>query len=61
GDSVEAIDCLGKVGFPFFGRLILDALNGTETAMTQAHTFRAAELSMRAQALADRRRRISEP
>ena len=61
GQSVEAIDCLGKVGFPFFGRLILDALNGTETAMTQAHTFRAAELSMRAQALADQRRRISEP
>lgn len=56
GESVEAIDCLGKVGFPFFGQLILDTLNGTETAMTQAHIFRAAELSLRAQALADNHR-----
>ncbi len=61
GESVEAIDCLGKVGFPFFGQMILDALNGTETAMTQAHIFRAAELSMRAQALADRRHADGEP
>ena len=59
--SVEAIDCLGQVGFPFFGRLILDALNGTETAMTQAHAFRAAELSLRAQALADQRHGDGEP
>ena len=51
--KIEEIDCLGKVGFPFFGRLILDALHGTETAMSQAHIFRAAELSLRAQALAD--------
>ena len=55
GEGVEAVDCLGKVGFPFFGRLILDALNGTETAMTQSHIFRAAELSMMAQAIADGR------
>ena len=52
-DAVQRIDCLDQVGYPFFGRLILDALNGTETAMSQAHTFRAAELSMRAQVLAD--------
>ena len=51
--KIEEIDCLGKVGFPFFGRLILDAMQGTETAMSQAHIFRAAELSLRAQALAD--------
>lgn len=53
GQGVASVDCLGKVGYPFFGRLILDALNGTETAMSQAHIFRAAELSMRAQAVAD--------
>ena len=42
----------GKVGFPFFGRLILDCLNGTETAMTQKHAFKAAELCLQAQAVA---------
>lgn len=39
----------GKVGYPFFGELILDCLNRTETAMTQAHTLKAAELSVIAQ------------
>ena len=44
----------GKVGFPFFGRLILDCLNGTETAMSQEHAFKAAELCLKAQAAAQR-------
>lgn len=39
----------GKVGFPFFGQLILDCLNRTENAMTQAHAFKAAELCLKAQ------------
>lgn len=39
----------GQVGFPFFGQLILDCLNRTENAMTQAHAFKAAELCVRAQ------------
>jgi predicted dehydrogenase len=39
----------GTVGFPYFGRLILDCLNGTENAMSQEHTFKAAELSLIAQ------------
>lgn len=34
----------GKVGFPYFGALIVDCLNATENAMTQEHTFKAAEL-----------------
>ncbi len=51
--GVSVIDCQGKVGYPFFGQLILDALNGTESAMSQAHIFKAAEISMRAQAYAD--------
>jgi predicted dehydrogenase len=42
----------GKVGFPFFGWLILDCLNGTETAMSQSHAFKAAELCLKAQAVA---------
>ncbi len=51
-ESTE-IACRGRVGFPFFGQLILDLLNRTENAMTQAHAFKAAELSMQAQAVAD--------
>lgn len=44
----------GKVGYPFFGQLILDCLNRTEKAMTQAHAFKAAELCLKAQALAEK-------
>ena len=44
----------GKVGYPFFGQLILDCLDRTEKAMTQSHAFKAAELCLKAQALADR-------
>lgn len=43
------IPCGGNVGFPFFGELILDCLQGTEKAMTQRHTFLAAELCLKAQ------------
>ena len=50
----------GKVGFPFFGRLIRDCLDRTETAMTQAHAFLAAELCLRAQAQARRINASSE-
>jgi hypothetical protein len=42
------------VGFPFFGELILDCLNGTTNAMTQEHAFKAAELCLKAQAAARR-------
>ncbi|MBI4977065.1 MAG: Gfo/Idh/MocA family oxidoreductase [Spirochaetes bacterium] len=44
----------GKVGYPFFGELILDCINRTEKAMTQEHAFKAAELCMQAQAAAVR-------
>ncbi len=47
-------DVSGKVGFPFFGELILDCLNRTENAMTQEHAFKAAELCLKAQAQAVR-------
>jgi predicted dehydrogenase len=39
----------GTVGFPYFGQLILDCLHRTENAMTQEHTFKAAELCLIAQ------------
>jgi predicted dehydrogenase len=48
------INVEGKVGCPFFGELILDTLNRTENAMTQAHAFKAAELCMKAQGAAIR-------
>lgn len=50
----QHIPCAGKVGYPFFGQLILDCLNRTENAMTQAHAFKAAELCLKAQAAAVR-------
>jgi len=54
-DSVEKHFSLkGQVGFPYFGQLIVDCLERTEKAMTQAHTFKAAELCLRAQAQARR-------
>jgi predicted dehydrogenase len=51
----QIIDCKGAVGFPFFGRFILDVLNRGELAMTQEHAFKAAELAMVAQSYADQR------
>lgn len=39
----------GQVGYPYFGRLILDCLNRTEHAMTQEHAFKAIELAIIAQ------------
>jgi predicted dehydrogenase len=53
GSKEQIIDCKGKVGYPFYGRLILDCLNRTENAMTQEHAFKAAELALRAQLLAE--------
>ena len=49
GEGETRFDVHGKVGYPYFGELILDCLNRTENAMTQEHAFKAAELSVRAQ------------
>lgn len=53
GKEETKIECHEKSGFPFFGQLILDCINGTENAMTQEHCFKAAELSLLAQEMAD--------
>jgi hypothetical protein len=50
----QHLELSGKVGYPFFGKLILDCLRRTEEAMTQEHAFKAAELCLRAQAMAIR-------
>lgn len=52
GDGEVRLDARGRVGFPFFGALILDCLNRTENAMTQRHALAAAELCLKAQAQA---------
>lgn len=49
GDGEQRIALAGKVGFKFFGQLIRDCIDGTETAMTQDHALKAAELCVRAQ------------
>jgi predicted dehydrogenase len=54
GKGEHRIPCAGNVGYPFFGELILDCLNRTEKAMTQAHTFLAAELCLKSQQIASR-------
>lgn len=44
----------GTCGFPFFGKLVRDCLDGTHTAQDQELVFRAAELSILAQTKAQR-------
>lgn len=51
-DKTRRIDCR-KMNFPFFGRFILDILNGKQNAMTQEHAFKAAELALKAQQTAE--------
>lgn len=48
------IDVDGRVGYRFFGEFVLDCLQRTDKAMTQAHAFKAAEIALRAQAAARR-------
>ncbi|MEM1210769.1 MAG: Gfo/Idh/MocA family oxidoreductase [Planctomycetota bacterium] len=48
-DGEQRMSLAGQVGCKFFGQLIRDCLDGTETAMTQAHALKAAELCVRAQ------------
>ena len=53
-EGEQHLELSGKVGFPFFGQLILDCLNRTENAMSQEHAFKARELCLKAQAAAIR-------
>jgi Predicted dehydrogenases and related proteins len=56
GKGEQYINATGKIGEPFFGKLIEDCINRTETAMTQEHAFKAAELCLIAQNSADKRK-----
>jgi predicted dehydrogenase len=55
-DGEQELRVTGKVGYPFFGQLILDVLNRTDQAMTQEHVFAVSEAFLQAQALADSQR-----
>ena len=48
------VELAGTIGFPFFGQMLRDSLDGTTTAMTQEHIFKAAELCLEAQRVAVR-------
>ena len=50
----QHLELSGRVGYPFFGQVIRDCLDRSETAMTQGHIFKAAELCLLAQAAAVR-------
>ncbi len=54
GDGEQRMELTGKVGFKYFGQLIRDCMDGTETAMAQAHALKAAELCVKAQLAAKR-------
>jgi hypothetical protein len=51
--GVHRIDCL-SVELPYGRQLVQDILQRSETAMPQARCFKAMELALRAQALAER-------
>ena len=51
--GVSYVDC-SAVELPYARQLIADIHNRTETAMTQAHCFKAMELALTAQELAER-------
>ena len=51
-DGVFSDSVTGKVGLPFFSKLIADCRNRTETAMTEHQIFRAIELAIEAQNMA---------
>ncbi len=61
GDHVYLVDktgehkfeATGKIGFPFFGDLILDCISRSENAMTQEHVFETMRIVLAAQAGAE--------
>jgi predicted dehydrogenase len=54
GDGMQRIDC-GQVELPYGRQLVHDVLHRTETAMPQSRCFKAMELAMTAQAMAEAR------
>ncbi len=53
GDATKYVDC-SEVELPYYGCLVADILNRTETAMPQSHCFKVMELAVRAQLQAEK-------
>lgn len=51
--GTQKLNVAGKVGYKYFGALILDCINRTENAMSQDHALKAAELCVRCQMAAN--------
>ena len=54
GESQTRISCQGQTGFPYFGRLIQDCLEGADLALPQQHVFEVSRLAMEAEQKATR-------
>jgi predicted dehydrogenase len=52
-EGEHKIEATGKVGFEFFGKLILDCLDRTELAIQQKHTLLAMDLAIEADEMAE--------
>jgi predicted dehydrogenase len=52
GSENRYVDCTAY-GLPYFGQLVADVRERTETAMAQEHAFRTMEVALRAQQLAE--------
>jgi predicted dehydrogenase len=50
--GIQRVQC-SSVALPYGRQLVADILDRTQTAMTQEHCFRVAELALQAQAMAD--------
>lgn len=50
----EMINAAGKTGFPYFGQLIRDCLDGTDLALPQNHIFEVSRLAIEAEQNATR-------
>lgn len=52
-EGEHKIEATGKVGFEFFGKMILDCLNRTDLAIGQEHTLLAMDLAIEADRMAE--------
>lgn len=59
GETCEYIDAAGYP-LPYFGNLLRDVVNRTETACGQEHTFKVTELALQAQEMATSRGNLIE-
>ena len=49
GEEQKRISCAGQTGFPYFGQLIRDCLEGSDLALPQQHVFEVSRLAIEAE------------